>query len=336
MKQDIIDWFDEFIHTAMPRRTFFSRLVVLAGGTAAATALLPLLQNSYASASLVDEADARLRTEFITYPGVAGDMRGYLAQPAEAITDLPVVIVIHENRGLNPYIQDVVRRIALEDYVALGPDFRSPLGGTPSDEDQARELISILDSEQTLANARATLARLQTYVAILLPLIGGAAGALNLCQAKSSSLVSGSAVGMLVAAALAPPAALIGMAVALGRWELVLNGAFLLLLHLLGIHVAATVVFRAYGLSTQGARYQRGKRWIFPVGLGISSVLILGLLTAQLSSLPYMQRASLAQRATAEISQVIDASDLADLAYADVRFTQIIQDQNTLLCLIQV
>lgn len=173
-------------------------------------------------------------------------------------------------------------------------------------------------------------------IALLLPLFGGAAGALNLCQARSSSLVSGTAVGMLVAAALAPPAALIGMAIALGRWEMVMNGVFLLLLQLVGINVAAATVFRAYGLSTQGARYQRGKRWVFPTSLALSGLLIVGLLIWQFSSSPRLQRSSRAQRATAEIQQVIDNSGLASLAYADVRFTRMIPDQNTLLCVLQV
>ena len=173
-------------------------------------------------------------------------------------------------------------------------------------------------------------------IAILLPLIGGAAGALNLVQAKSSSLVSGAAVGMLIAAALAPPAALVGMAMALGRWDMVMNGIFLLLLQLAGINVAAAIVFRAYGLSTQGARYQRGKQWVFPVSLGVSSLVILGLLIWQFSSPPRLQRSSQTQRATAEIQKVVNDSGLARLVYADVQFTQTIKDQNTLLSVLHV
>lgn len=196
-------------------------------------------------------------------------------------------------------------------------------------------ILSVIFRQEVVTNSMISTSQVSN-ITILLPLIGGAAGALNLCQARSSSLVSGTAVGMLVAAALAPPAALIGMAVALGRWEMVTNGVFLLLLQLAGINVAAAAVFRAYGLSTKGARYQRGKPWVFPASLMISGLLILGLLTWQFSSLPYLQRSNIAQRATAEIQKVINSSDLAKLAYADVQFTQTIKDQNTLLCLLQV
>ncbi|MGQ4648841.1 dienelactone hydrolase family protein [Lyngbya aestuarii] len=163
MKQEIIDLFDEYTHTSLPRRAFFKRLIALAGGTAAATALLPLLENNYAKATIVDENDPRLSAEFITYPGASGEMSAYLAKPQEASGELPAIIVIHENRGLNPYIQDVVRRAALAGYVALGPDFLSPVGGTPEDEDQAREMINALDSQQTLDNLQATLAFLQDH-----------------------------------------------------------------------------------------------------------------------------------------------------------------------------
>ena len=161
MKQKIIDLFDEYTHTALPRRVFFTRLVALAGSTAAATALLPLLENNYAKAVMVDEKDPQLSTEFLSYSGTSGAMRGYLAKPKNISGELPAVIVIHENRGLNAHIQDVARRAALAGYVALAPDFLSPVGGTPQNEDQARDLISALDSQQTLGNLKATLAFLQ-------------------------------------------------------------------------------------------------------------------------------------------------------------------------------
>ncbi|HEY9640685.1 MAG TPA: dienelactone hydrolase family protein [Coleofasciculaceae cyanobacterium] len=162
MKQEIIQLFDEYTHTALPRRVFFQRLVALAGGTAAATALLPLLENNYAKAGMVDEQDAQLSTELLSYPGAGGEMKGYLAKPKGVSGELPAVMVIHENRGLNAHIQDVVRRVALAGYVALGPDFLSPAGGTPENEDQAREMISALDSQQTLGNLKASLSFLQS------------------------------------------------------------------------------------------------------------------------------------------------------------------------------
>lgn len=161
MKQEIIDLFDEYTHTSMHRRVFFQKLTILAGSTAAATALLPLLKNSYAKAAIVSEDDPQLDTESITYPGAGGEMSGYLAKPSDATGELAAIIVIHENRGLNSHIQDVARRAALQGYVALAPDFLAPLGGTPEDEDRARDLVAALDSEQTLHNLKATLEFLQ-------------------------------------------------------------------------------------------------------------------------------------------------------------------------------
>ncbi len=158
LHRDVIRLFDEYTHTPMERRVFLQRLAALAGGAAAAQALLPLLENNYAQAALIPADDPRLSIETVTYPGATGEMQGYLARPAGATDPLPAVIVIHENRGLNPHIQDVVRRTALAGYVALGPDFLAPVGGTPADEDQARELIGGLDPQQTLDNAVATLA----------------------------------------------------------------------------------------------------------------------------------------------------------------------------------
>lgn len=158
LHRDIIRLFDEYTHTPMERRVFLQRLAALAGGAAAAQALLPLLENNYAQAALISPDDPRLSVETVTYPGAVGEMQGYWARPAGVTDPLPAVIVIHENRGLNPHMQDVVRRTALAGYVALGPDFLAPVGGTPANEDQARELIGALDPQQTLGNALATLA----------------------------------------------------------------------------------------------------------------------------------------------------------------------------------
>jgi carboxymethylenebutenolidase len=153
MRQDIIRLYDEYTHERLDRRVFMDQLAKLAGGTAAAAALVPLLKANYASAAIVPEGDARLTIEEVSFPGAGGDVRGYLARPADASGPLPGVVVIHENRGLNPHTEDVARRVALEGFVALAPDFLSPAGGTPDDEDQAREMISALDAAQTLENA---------------------------------------------------------------------------------------------------------------------------------------------------------------------------------------
>ena len=174
-------------------------------------------------------------------------------------------------------------------------------------------------------------------VAVLLPVAAGFAGALQLIQSERSSLVSGAAVGILVAASLAPPAGIVGMAIALGRWEMVVSGVFLLLLQLLGINFSAALLFRYFGLSARGARYSRGKKWVFPVVLAITALLLTGLLSWQFSNSPNLQRSSRAQRAVAVVQKTVDNSDLAYLVEANVRFTRsTIQDQNTLLGLIYV
>jgi len=174
-------------------------------------------------------------------------------------------------------------------------------------------------------------------VAVLLPLAAGAAGALNLVQSERSSLVSGAAVGMLVAASLAPPAGLVGMAIAIGRWDMVTSGLFVLLLQLVGINLTATILFRVFGLSIRGSRYRRGKQWVFVATLAVTVVALIGLLTLQLSNPPEFQRSTRAQRANAEIQQVVKASDTTNLVEANIRFTRSeIQGQNTLLGVVYV
>ena len=165
MRQEIIRLYDDYTHKRLHRRVFMDRLATLAGGTAAAAALLPILQNNYAKAAMVAEDDARLTTEQISFPGPSGEVQGYLARPADAGGELPAVLVIHENRGLNPYVEDVARRAALEGFVALAPDFLSPQGGTPEDEDQAREMIGQLDQQQTIQNALAAVDFLESHEA---------------------------------------------------------------------------------------------------------------------------------------------------------------------------
>lgn len=174
-------------------------------------------------------------------------------------------------------------------------------------------------------------------VAVLLPLAAGAAGSLNLLQSERSSLVSGAATGMLVAASLAPPAGIVGMASAMGRWDMTLSGLFLLMLQLVGINLSASLVFRLFGLSARGARYKRGKPWVFPSVLGLTIVALVGLLSWQFSTSPDLQRPTRAQRANAEIQDVVNQSGLAKLVEANVRFTgSDIPSQNTLLGVIYV
>jgi carboxymethylenebutenolidase len=165
MRQEIIQLYDEYTHERLDRRIFMDRLARMAGGTAAAAALIPVLQANYAKAAIVPPDDARVQTERVTFEGAAGEVQGYLARPAEAQGARPGVVVIHENRGLNPYIEDVARRLALEGFVALAPDFLSPQGGTPEDEDQAREMIRQLDQQQTVQNALAAVDFLEAHEA---------------------------------------------------------------------------------------------------------------------------------------------------------------------------
>ena len=140
--QAMIDAYDEYTHLTLDRRGFMAKLTKLAGSGAAAAAIAPLLAANSAQAAMIAEDDARLKGEDIKYPGDGGDMMGYLVQPADRSGKLPAVIVIHENRGLNPHIRDVARRMALEGFVVLAPDFLSPLGGTPADEEKAREMFA--------------------------------------------------------------------------------------------------------------------------------------------------------------------------------------------------
>jgi len=139
MDQRIINLYDNFTHGGMNRRDFMERLTKLAGSTAAAAALLPLLQNDYAKAQTIAANDARLVSERVSYDAPKGKINAYLTR-ARAKGKRPAVIVIHENRGLNPHTEDVARRFAAEDFLAIAPDLLSLFGGTPAAEDAAREM----------------------------------------------------------------------------------------------------------------------------------------------------------------------------------------------------
>jgi carboxymethylenebutenolidase len=172
MDRKFIDLFDRFTHGAMPRRDFLERLALLAGGTAAAGAILPILENNYAHADTVAEDDPRLRTEM---PAIGDNMGGYLAYPL-AGDRIPGVIVIHENRGLNPHIRDVTRRLALEGFVAYAPDYLYELGGTPEDADKARDMIGTLKPDDILAVSSASLKSIVKH-----PRSTGKVGAVGFC-----------------------------------------------------------------------------------------------------------------------------------------------------------
>lgn len=152
MDQKIINLFDGFTHGAMSRREFMERLAKMAGSAAAAAALLPMLENNYAKADILPEGDARIETS--TYDWSGGS--GYFVRPKSRST-FPGVMIIHENRGLNPHIKDIARRLAVEGFAVLAPDYLSPFGGTPADPDMASALIGKLTPNQILAYSKAAL-----------------------------------------------------------------------------------------------------------------------------------------------------------------------------------
>ncbi len=162
MDQRIIDLYDEYTHELMDRREFLKKLSILVGGFAAANALLPLLENNYARAEIVPRDDPRLETNNITYPGATGDVRAHFARP-KGDEKLPGVVVVHQNKGLEPYIEDVTRRVALEGFLAIAPDALSPLGGTPKDSDKAKSLQRELDRQSTVDNYIAAVKYLKTH-----------------------------------------------------------------------------------------------------------------------------------------------------------------------------
>jgi carboxymethylenebutenolidase len=159
MDQRIISLYDEYTHKPLSRTEFLKRLSVLTGSTAAAMAILPMIEVNHAHAAMTSAAE--LFTERITYPGVNSDMQAYVARPKEE-KKYPAVVVIHENRGLNAHIEDVARRAANAGYLAIAPNALSPLGGTPADEDEARSKFQQLKAEESLQNFVNVFAYLKT------------------------------------------------------------------------------------------------------------------------------------------------------------------------------
>jgi carboxymethylenebutenolidase len=145
---EVLKLFDGYVHGRITRRDFLDNAGKFAVGGFTAAAMLESLRPNYAFAQQVPKDDSRIKTEYITYPSPqgSGTMRGYFARPANASGKLPGVVVIHENRGLNPYIEDVARRLALEGFLAFAPDALTPLGGYPGNEEKAAQLFSQLDA----------------------------------------------------------------------------------------------------------------------------------------------------------------------------------------------
>jgi carboxymethylenebutenolidase len=148
---ELLRLFDAYVHGDIDRRGFIDRAAKYAVGGVTAAMLLDALNPRFAEAQQVAKDDARLSAQFVEYPSPAGSgtMRGYLVRPAKASGTLPGVLVVHENRGLNPHIEDVARRVALAGYMAFAPDALFPLGGYPGDEDKARAEFQKLDQART-------------------------------------------------------------------------------------------------------------------------------------------------------------------------------------------
>ena len=148
--QEVLNLFDGYVHGRMTRRDFLDQAAKYAVSGFTAAAMLESLSPNFAWAQQVAKDDGRIRAEYLTYPSPqgSGTMKGYFARPAKAAGKLPGVVVIHENRGVNPYIEDVARRLAVEGYVAFAPDALTPVGGYPGDEDKARELFAKQDAKK--------------------------------------------------------------------------------------------------------------------------------------------------------------------------------------------
>jgi uncharacterized membrane protein len=196
----------------------------------------------------------------------------------------------------------------------------------------AAAFLLSLAMQQDIATGMMVDRSLISSVALLLPVVAGAAGALNLCQSERSSLVTGAATGMLVAASLAPPAGVVGMAAAIGEWGMVASAAFVLVAQIVGINLSGAAVFRLYGVRPQGVRFQRGSGGTGLTLWFVSLAALAGLFTLQLVSPPNLQRSSLAQRATQTTREVITSSGLGEPVQVQAKFTRAdIPGQNTLL-----
>ncbi len=174
---EVLELFDQYVHGQLSRRDFIASAARYAVAGASGASLLATMAPSFA-APLVAADDQRLKAGYVEYPSPQGygTLRGYLAQPAAAKGKLAAVLVVHENRGLNPHIEDVARRLALDGFLAFAPDALFPLGGYPGDEDKARELFSKLDQAKTRADFLAAVQILKSH-----PDANGKVGVVGFC-----------------------------------------------------------------------------------------------------------------------------------------------------------
>lgn len=163
--QELLNLFDEYVHGQIDRRGFLDRAGKFAVGGMTAGMLLDALNPKFAEAQQVPKDDKRIRAEYAEYPSPqgSGTMRGYLVRPAAAAGKMPAVLVVHENRGLNPHIEDIARRVALEKFLAFAPDALTPLGGYPGEEDKARAVFQKLDQAKTREDFVAAAGYLKTH-----------------------------------------------------------------------------------------------------------------------------------------------------------------------------
>lgn len=175
---DVLKLYDQFVHGGISRRDFLDRAGQYAIAGATATGFLAALSPNFAEANQVAKDDTRIKTSYreVSSPNGYGKIKGYFAAPANASKKLPTVLVVHENRGLNPHIEDIVRRLALANFIAFAPDALTPLSGYPDDEDQARDLFSKLDQTKTKQDFLAAEAYLKT-----LPEGNGKVGVVGFC-----------------------------------------------------------------------------------------------------------------------------------------------------------
>jgi carboxymethylenebutenolidase len=176
--QELLNLFDQYVHGGIDRRGFLDRASKFAVGGVTAGMLLDSLSPKFAAAQQVPKDDARIQAEYVPYPSPTGSSttKGYLARPAKVSGKLPGVLVVHENRGLNPHIEEIARRLALDNFIAFALDAPAPLGGYPGDEDKARELFPKLDQAKTREDFVAATKFLQTR-----PDCSGKVGAVGFC-----------------------------------------------------------------------------------------------------------------------------------------------------------
>ena len=176
--QDLLILFDAYVHGVIDRRGFLDKTAKYAVGGVTAAMLLDQLSPKFLEAQVIKPEDPRIKVQSVEYdsPKGYGKMRGYLAQPAKAGGKLPAVLVIHENRGLNPHIEDIARRLAVDNFVAFAPDALFPLGGYPGDEEKAREVFPKLDQAKTREDFVAACAWLKAR-----PETNGKLGAVGFC-----------------------------------------------------------------------------------------------------------------------------------------------------------